>query len=133
VKHLNGVFSPELTRAILQSNFDAAAAAAGGAHSGDADGAGSCAGNSGSGSLAIALVGGLSEHKQVRLLSRQPPIVVATPGRLWELVSEKGHPHLAGLHQLRFLVVDEVKFFVLLFGFFFFVYFLCALFYLFLF
>ncbi len=34
------------------------------------------------------IVGGLSEHKQKRILRvKRPPILVATPGRLWELVS----------------------------------------------
>nr|XP_001498017.2 ATP-dependent RNA helicase DDX24 [Equus caballus]XP_005605476.2 ATP-dependent RNA helicase DDX24 [Equus caballus]XP_005605477.2 ATP-dependent RNA helicase DDX24 [Equus caballus]XP_023484093.1 ATP-dependent RNA helicase DDX24 [Equus caballus] len=52
------------------------------------------------------LVGGMSTQKQQRMLNRQPEIVVATPGRLWELVKEK-HPHLSNLRQLRCLVVDE--------------------------
>ncbi|XP_008054788.1 ATP-dependent RNA helicase DDX24 [Carlito syrichta] len=52
------------------------------------------------------LVGGMSTQKQQRMLSRCPEIVVATPGRLWELVKEK-HPHLSSLRQLRCLVVDE--------------------------
>lgn len=52
------------------------------------------------------LVGGMSAQKQQRMLNRQPEIVVATPGRLWELVKEK-HPHLSDLRQLRCLVIDE--------------------------
>ena len=32
------------------------------------------------------VVGGLAHVKQRRLLSRRPPIVVGTPGRLWEMV-----------------------------------------------
>ncbi|XP_045679402.1 ATP-dependent RNA helicase DDX24 [Phyllostomus hastatus] len=52
------------------------------------------------------LVGGMSTQKQQRMLNRQPEIVVATPGRLWELVKEK-HPHLSDLRQLRCLVIDE--------------------------
>lgn len=36
---------------------------------------------------AALVVGGLAHVKQKRLLSRRPPIVVATPGRLWEMVS----------------------------------------------
>ncbi|XP_065727614.1 ATP-dependent RNA helicase DDX24 isoform X2 [Phocoena phocoena] len=52
------------------------------------------------------LVGGMSTQKQQRMLNRQPEIVIATPGRLWELVKEK-HPHLSNLRQLRCLVVDE--------------------------
>jgi hypothetical protein len=35
------------------------------------------------------LVGGLSEQKQKRVLDlKRPPVLVATPGRLWDLVSE---------------------------------------------
>ena len=41
-----------------------------------------------------------------RLLANKPPIVVATPGRLWELLRD-GEPHLATLASLRFLVLDE--------------------------
>ncbi|XP_006933137.1 ATP-dependent RNA helicase DDX24 [Felis catus] len=52
------------------------------------------------------LVGGMSTQKQQRMLNRQPEIVIATPGRLWELIKEK-HPHLSNLKQLRCLVVDE--------------------------
>lgn len=46
------------------------------------------------------LVGGMSTQKQQRMLNRHPEIVIATPGRLWELVKEK-HPHLSNLRQLR--------------------------------
>ncbi|KAM5273667.1 ATP-dependent RNA helicase DDX24 [Ctenodactylus gundi] len=52
------------------------------------------------------LVGGMSTQKQQRMLNRHPEIVIATPGRLWELVKEK-HAHLSNLRQLRCLVVDE--------------------------
>ncbi|XP_073923338.1 ATP-dependent RNA helicase DDX24 [Castor canadensis] len=52
------------------------------------------------------LVGGMSTQKQQRMLNRHPEIVVATPGRLWELVKNK-HAHLSNLRQLRCLVVDE--------------------------
>ncbi|XP_066044816.1 ATP-dependent RNA helicase DDX24 [Chamaea fasciata] len=52
------------------------------------------------------LVGGMAAQKQERVLNRQPEIVIATPGRLWELVKER-HPHLSNLRQLRCLVIDE--------------------------
>lgn len=35
----------------------------------------------------VALVGGLAAEKQERVLKKGPEVVVATPGRLWELVS----------------------------------------------
>lgn len=46
------------------------------------------------------LVGGMAAQKQERVLNRKPEIVIATPGRLWELVKAK-HPHLSNLRQLR--------------------------------
>jgi ATP-dependent RNA helicase DDX24/MAK5 len=40
--------------------------------------------------VSAAVVGGLAVAKQTRLLDRQPPIVVGTPGRLWDLVRTSG-------------------------------------------
>ena len=54
----------------------------------------------------MAIIGGLSEHKQQRQLSQKPAAVIATPGRLWDLINS-GTPHLQELHQLRFLILDE--------------------------
>ena len=48
------------------------------------------------------VVGGIAEQKQIRLLSKQPDIVVATPGRLWTLISQ-GNEHLKNLHLIQFL------------------------------
>ena len=45
--------------------------------------------------------------KQEKQLSRRPPIVVATPGRLWALI-QGGDAYLSeGLKRLRFIVLDE--------------------------
>lgn len=52
------------------------------------------------------VVGGIAEQKQIRLLSKQPDIVVATPGRLWTLISQ-GNEHLKNLHLVQFFVLDE--------------------------
>mmetsp|Transcript_60930 Transcript_60930/g.83681 ORF Transcript_60930/g.83681 Transcript_60930/m.83681 type:complete len:118 (+) Transcript_60930:170-523(+) len=41
-----------------------------------------------------ALVGGMSIQKQKRLLEAKPAIIIATPGRLWELMDEYMHPYL---------------------------------------
>ena len=49
---------------------------------------------------AAIIVGGMSQQKQSRMLKRQPEIVIATPGRLWELIRE-GHPHLLTLRHLK--------------------------------
>ncbi|KAA0710814.1 ATP-dependent RNA helicase DDX24 [Triplophysa tibetana] len=52
------------------------------------------------------VVGGMAPQKQQRMLMRRPEIVIATPGRLWEMIKER-HPHLQKLRQLRCLVIDE--------------------------
>ncbi|KAM7403026.1 hypothetical protein PAMA_003788 [Pampus argenteus] len=52
------------------------------------------------------VVGGMAQEKQRRMLKRRPEIIIATPGRLWDLIKEK-HPHLLNLRQLRCLVIDE--------------------------
>ncbi|XP_072284285.1 ATP-dependent RNA helicase DDX24 [Pyxicephalus adspersus] len=52
------------------------------------------------------VVGGMAPQKQERLLNRRPEIVIATPGRLWEMIREN-HPHLCNLQLLRCLVIDE--------------------------
>ncbi|OEL27591.1 DEAD-box ATP-dependent RNA helicase 13 [Dichanthelium oligosanthes] len=54
----------------------------------------------------VPIVGGLSMEKQERLLKMKPEIVVATPGRLWELIS-MNNQHLVELHSLSFFVLDE--------------------------
>jgi ATP-dependent RNA helicase DDX24/MAK5 len=57
----------------------------------------------------VALVGGLAMQKQTRLLNSKAgcDIVVATPGRLWELMSSGDYDILNSLHKLQFLVLDE--------------------------
>ncbi|GBG24556.1 ATP-dependent RNA helicase DDX24 [Hondaea fermentalgiana] len=53
------------------------------------------------------LVGGMSQAKQERVLALRPPVIVATPGRLWAMIDE-GNDHLADLaSSLRYLAVDE--------------------------
>ena len=56
------------------------------------------------------ITGGLAAAKQSRILNSQyqpPTIIVATPGRLWELMSSQQYPHLNNLSQVRFVVIDE--------------------------
>ncbi|KAL3078898.1 hypothetical protein niasHS_014680 [Heterodera schachtii] len=55
----------------------------------------------------VAIVGGMSEQKQQRLLKAKPEVIVATPGRFWAL-RQTGDEHLADFSELRFLVVDEI-------------------------
>nr|XP_043903686.1 ATP-dependent RNA helicase DDX24 [Solea senegalensis] len=52
------------------------------------------------------VVGGMAAEKQRRMLKHRPEIVIATPGRLWDLIKER-NPHLLNLRQLRCLVIDE--------------------------
>ena len=53
-----------------------------------------------------AIVGGMAKQKQERVLKKQPEIIVATPGRLWELIRD-GEKHLTNLERLTFLTLDE--------------------------
>jgi len=53
-----------------------------------------------------AIVGGLSSEKQERILKKGPEIVVATPGRLWELI-QRNEPHLMQLNKVKYFVIDE--------------------------
>ncbi|XP_011305135.1 ATP-dependent RNA helicase DDX24 [Fopius arisanus] len=52
------------------------------------------------------VVGGMAAVKQERILSKGPEIVIATPGRLWELI-DQGNPHLTKLNSLKYLAIDE--------------------------
>uniref|UniRef100_A0A1A7WJB5 ATP-dependent RNA helicase n=1 Tax=Iconisemion striatum TaxID=60296 RepID=A0A1A7WJB5_9TELE len=52
------------------------------------------------------VVGGMSQHKQRRMLKHRPEIIIATPGRLWDLIKQQ-HPHLLNLRKLKCLVIDE--------------------------
>ncbi|CDW75544.1 atp-dependent rna helicase ddx24 [Stylonychia lemnae] len=54
------------------------------------------------------LVGGMSVQKQERLLSYNPTVIIATPGRLWELLNERMNPYLQSeLPMIDVLVLDE--------------------------
>ncbi len=48
----------------------------------------------------------MAPQKQLRLLSRRPEIVVATPGRLWDLIRE-GNEHLSTVREIGYLAIDE--------------------------
>ncbi|KAI9366047.1 P-loop containing nucleoside triphosphate hydrolase protein [Zopfochytrium polystomum] len=56
--------------------------------------------------LVVPVVGGMALDKQRRLLSYHPDIIVATPGRLWELASENDGL-LSSLRCCQFLAIDE--------------------------
>ena len=44
---------------------------------------------------------------QRRLLARRPEIVVGTPGRLWDLISESDSYLASGVKDIRYLAIDE--------------------------
>ncbi|KAJ8978272.1 hypothetical protein NQ317_003056 [Molorchus minor] len=52
------------------------------------------------------IVGGMAAVKQERLLQKGPEIVVATPGRLWELI-QQGNSHLSQVDNIKYLAIDE--------------------------
>lgn len=55
-----------------------------------------------------ALLGGMSVQKQKRLLSYRPAIIIATPGRLWELMDDYMEPYLLNsLPMVDAVVLDE--------------------------
>ena len=55
-----------------------------------------------------SVVGGMSEHKQRRQLDGRPVhILVATPGRLCELMQDESIPAFQNMSNIRFLIVDE--------------------------
>ncbi|EJC98248.1 DEAD-domain-containing protein [Fomitiporia mediterranea MF3/22] len=52
------------------------------------------------------VVGGMAIQKQIRIIERGVDILVATPGRLWDLI-EEDNSLSEQLRTLRFLVLDE--------------------------
>ncbi|KAG4303285.1 hypothetical protein PCANB_000531 [Pneumocystis canis] len=54
----------------------------------------------------VTIVGGMSIQKQERLLKKKPDIIVATPGRLWE-VMDQNEWLVIMLSKIRFLILDE--------------------------
>ena len=56
----------------------------------------------------VTIVGGLTAHKQKRvLMKKNPEIIIATPGRLWQLMGEDDIRHLRSLSQIKSLILDE--------------------------
>lgn len=47
-----------------------------------------------------AIVGGMAAVKQERVLNDCPEIVIATPGRLWELI-QQGNKHLSQINNIK--------------------------------
>lgn len=55
----------------------------------------------------MTLVGGMSKEKQTRLISYNPQILIATPGRLWEFIDSNMFDYLNSLKAIEYLVIDE--------------------------
>lgn len=56
------------------------------------------------------LIGGMSMQKQKRILAKRPHIIVATPGRLYQWISDEDRAmkYLSEMHKtLKFFVLDE--------------------------
>lgn len=52
--------------------------------------------------------GGFAKAKQLKVLNKyKPEIIIATPGRLWEIIENEESSFLNKLFKLRFLVIDE--------------------------
>ncbi|KAK2197127.1 bifunctional P-loop containing nucleoside triphosphate hydrolase/Helicase [Babesia duncani] len=56
----------------------------------------------------VSIIGGMSVQKQSRLLKLNPAIVVATPGRLWDVFKDKNETNFC----LQYLVLDEADKFI---------------------
>lgn len=54
----------------------------------------------------VVLVGGINQMKQERLIKQEPDIIVATPGRLMQLIDE-GNEYLNKISKIKYLVIDE--------------------------
>ena len=58
----------------------------------------------------VNVIGGLAVQKQLRILEKRPSVVVGTPGRLWEILSNPELKRLqldASLKNIQFLILDE--------------------------
>jgi ATP-dependent RNA helicase DDX24/MAK5 len=54
------------------------------------------------------VTGGFAVEKQERLLSKTPEILIATIGRLWDLIQNCQHDSLETLCKSHFLIFDEI-------------------------
>ena len=54
------------------------------------------------------IAGGFSEEKQLRLLSGHPKVVVATVGRIWDLLQNGKSEDLKSIASINYLILDEI-------------------------
>ena len=56
----------------------------------------------------VNVLGGFAKPKQLKILNKyNPEIIVATPGRLWEIIENDEAPILDKVKFLKFLIIDE--------------------------
>ena len=56
----------------------------------------------------VNILGGFAKEKQLKILKKySPEIIIATPGRLWEIIDNNEASIVSKLHNLQFLVLDE--------------------------
>ena len=54
------------------------------------------------------ILGGFAKPKQLKILNnKSPEIIIATPGRLWEIIENEESQLLENIKYLKFLVIDE--------------------------
>ena len=54
------------------------------------------------------IIGGFSKDKQLRIINQQSKIVIATPGRLWDMIEQEKITRLWHLGGIKYLVLDEI-------------------------
>lgn len=56
----------------------------------------------------VNVLGGFAKPKQIKILNKyKPEIIIATPGRLWEIMENEESPLLSKFYKLKYLVLDE--------------------------
>jgi len=56
----------------------------------------------------VYIIGGMAQQKQQRIIKSKPDVLVATPGRLWELICDNSCDNfIRDFSKVQFLVLDE--------------------------
>ena len=56
----------------------------------------------------VNILGGFAKEKQLKILNKySPEIIIATPGRLWEILDNNEASIVSTLHNIQYLVLDE--------------------------
>lgn len=54
------------------------------------------------------IIGGFSKEKQLRILQSKPRIIIATPGRLLDMIKSNESDYIKYLSMIHFVIMDEV-------------------------